>query len=78
MADYNFWNLICKLKNYYNGNRCFDKKKSKELSGRISMGVLFCVFNFLFKKGCGYIGICFTEDYWNDEQKTLPYLLERL
>lgn len=35
MSDYSYWNLICKLKNYYNGNRVVGEEKAKEVSGRI-------------------------------------------
>lgn len=35
MSDYNYWNFICKLKNYYNGTRSAGEEKLKEVSGRI-------------------------------------------
>ncbi len=35
MSDFNYWNLICKLKNYYYGNKKVGEIKEKEVSGRI-------------------------------------------
>lgn len=35
MSGYNFWSLICKLKNYYYGHNVVSDKIQKEVSGRI-------------------------------------------
>lgn len=33
--SYNYWNVICKLRNYFNGNKNVSEKLAKEVSGRI-------------------------------------------
>lgn len=35
LMSYNYWNVICKLRNYFNGNKNVSEKLAKEVSGRI-------------------------------------------
>lgn len=63
MTDYNYWNLICKLKNYYHGNRKVGEAKAKEVAGRIEW------FN-------NYFNIFQNSKYFQDDKYPLPDLIK--
>ncbi len=63
MTDYNYWNLICKLKNYYHGNKNAGEIKAKEVAGRIEW------FN-------NYFNIFQYSKYFQDDKHPLPNLIK--
>ena len=62
MVAFNYWNLICKLRNYFHGNKQVGKIKEKEVAGRIEW------FN-------NYFNIFQNPKYFQDVKHPLPNLI---
>lgn len=60
--SYNYWSVICKLRNYYNGHKSVSAELTKEVSGRIEW------FN-------NYFNMFQNPTFFQDKRKPLPDLI---